>query len=84
MRPDIVGLLVMEQSGVTSTGGAAPSISELLENVRDELIRQSQDAIADGGILKFQIFELGTGDVLFDIVLDFKKPFTEIIKFQPV
>lgn len=81
---DIVGLLVMEQSGVTSLGGSARSISELLMyKVQPALIAQAQTSLVDGGVLKFQIFEISSGDVLFEVVVDCKKPFGEILKFQP-
>lgn len=84
MTKPIVGMLVMEQSGVTSMAGSAASLTDLfLQVMRDELIKQFQASLADGGPLKFQVFDLDSGDVLMKLTVDCKKSFDEILKYQP-
>ncbi len=83
MKNDIVGLLIIEQTGVSSLGGTARCISDVLTGVQEAIIKESQKSIAGGGWLKFQVFELVSSDVLFEVTIDFKKPFHEIIRFQP-
>lgn len=84
-KQDIVGLLMIEQSGVATLGGSARSISDLLvHHMQGLLIEQAQKSLKDGGILRFQVFDLGTGDVLFEMIVDCKKPLEEILKFQQI
>lgn len=82
-KQDIVGVLIIEKTGVTTMGGASYSISELLNGIQPVLIEQSRGSLADGGVLKLQVFELQTADVLMELIIDFKKPFNEILKYQP-
>jgi hypothetical protein len=82
-KQDIVGLLVIEKTGVTTLGSTSHSISELLWGISDVLVEQAKGSLADGGALKLQVIELGSGDVLMELTIDCKKPFEEILKFQP-
>ena len=67
-KRDIVGLLVIETSGTASLGGAACSISDLLLKIHDMLMHHAMESLADGGVLRFQVFELETGSVLFELL----------------